>query len=93
MDPKKTGQVKGFFQLMMQLVEPDTERGRRFVLDSPSILASILLICKKEGDVYGKCKSWVILRYLELIVVQEGKAKHVYCLGFARLRCGDGVLA
>ena len=56
-------------------------------LGLPSILVAILLIYKKEGDIYGECKSPVILRYLTFVDVEKGHATHVYRLGLARLWC------
>ena len=84
------GLVNGFVQSMMQLVGPAQNRVVDSFLGSLSVLVSILLICKNECDVYRKCESSMILRYLWLIVIQKGSVKHVYHLG--SLRCG-GVLA
>ena len=55
---------------MMQFVKLDTEQGRRFVFEfaeRPCLHSSD--VCKKEGDLYGKCESQMILGYLTFVVV------------------------
>ena len=54
----------------------------------PSVLISLILVCKKICDVDGEGETQVILRYLMLVVVQKGNAIHVNCLGSSQFWCG-----
>ena len=88
-DPRKSGTRNGFVLSRCGLSDRTQKGVLGWYLGLPSVLVSVLLICKKEGDLYGECESWVILVHFTFSIIQRSKTKHVDHLGSTWLRCGS----